>query len=156
MGVWTKVADAQESKFAPLNTREAMRLVAYWKGRRELREQDWRPVLRLVVNEAPERKRITSRLVATDLLLKMIFGEPQTRPNVKPEVQAVVFDYVARSASILDDRKPDSTPPVIPDRILDMTAKRMVEMLKGKRPAKKGLGALGWLVLLALATRKKK
>jgi len=146
-GQWAIRATAQLVKFDKMNTRDALRLIAYWKGRRKTSAQDWRPVL---AREAPERKRITSRLIATDRLLRFIFGETETRPQIKPGVQAAVVDYIERSARILDKDKPDAVPPDIPTRILDLTAARLVRGLETKPPKSKRASGVGFLLLLAL------
>lgn len=154
MGVWGKLAERQTEGVAlvGMSTLKAMRLVAYWKGRRKTSAQDWRPVLSAVVGLAPERKRITSRLIATDLLLNFIFGDTKDRPPVQPVVKRLVLAYVKRSAEILDRDKPDAVPPVISARVLDVAAKRLVGFLKTKTPKSKSKKAsgVGFLLLLAL------
>jgi hypothetical protein len=156
MGVWSELAASQFVKFAEMNTRDAMRLIAYWKDRLPTSDERWRPVLAAVIAKAPERKRITNRLVATDLLLNLIFGETETRPSIAPEVQAAVVDYISDSAKILDRTKPDAVPPVIETRLLDQQSERLAKMLKNDsiKPKTGGVGIL-LLVLLLAASEKR-
>lgn len=153
-GQWAKLATLQLVKFPEMTTRDAMRLVAYWKGRRKTSAIDWRPVLSAVLREAPERKRITSRLIASDRLLKLIFGETKTRPRVKPGVQAAVVDFIERSARILDRDKPDAVPPDIPNRVLDVASQRLARFLETPTPSR-GVNAALLFVLFLLATKGK-
>ena len=154
-GQWAKLATLQLVKFDEMNTRDALRLVAYWKGRRKTSATDWRPVMSAVLREAPERKRITSRLLASDRLLKMIYGTTKTRPRVTAPVQAAVVDYIERSAGILDLDKPDAAPPTIPNRVLDVASQRLARMLETPSPSR-GVNAGLLLVLFLLATAKGK
>ncbi len=157
MGVWAQLAESQarEVKKNGMNTRQAMRLVAYWKGRRKTSAQDWRTVLGTVVGFAPERKRFTSELIAKDLLLNLIFGDTRDRPQVMEIVEKKVLAYIEHSARILDRDKPDAVPPVIPNRVLDVAAKRLVGFLKTKpaRPKKKR-GGIGFLIFLAILAKE--
>jgi len=172
MGVWSNYAAKQlvvkNFRFVPgaaglpggtfvksdrLNTQQAMRLVAYWQSRLPIKNQQWRPVLAAIVREAPERKRwAASKLLATDRLLRLIFGgETHKRPPIEPEVQAAVFSYVTKAAVLMDILKPGAVPPVVPKNILDAQAKRLVDQLETKPTpiGRKGIG-LGLLLLLAV------
>jgi len=147
---WEALAVKQLTRVGDMNSREALRLVVYWQGRLPAENKKWRPVLRAVIFDAPERKRITSRFVATDLALKLIFGETKTRPKVKPNVQVAVVNYIESSAREMQRLKPGAVPPNIPNRILDAQARRLASILVVKpAPARKGIG-LGLLLLLAL------
>ena len=147
MKVWSALAVKQLTKVGDMNTRDALRLVAYWASVLPNTDQTWRPVLSAVLRHAPERKRITSRLIATDRLLKIIFGETKTRPSVLPAVQVAVVDYIGDSAKKMDALKPDGPLITRPNRILDGIAVRLAEQLK--RPAAKSKGAnIGLIVLL--------
>ena len=157
MKVWSELAVKQLTRVGDMHTRDAMRLVAYWASVLPNTDQTWRPVLALVLRHAPERKRITSRLIATDLLLNLVFGETKTRPKVVPAVQIAVVDYVGDSAKKMDALKPDGPLITRPNRILDGIAKRMAEALKTPPPRKKGtnIGLLVLILVLASASRKR-
>lgn len=152
---FSTLAIKQLTQVGDMNTRQALRLIAYWQGRLPIEDQSWRAPLRAALTNAPERKRITSRLVATDLLLNLIFGETKTRPKVKPGVQIGVVDYIEDSARKMDRLKPNEVPPDVPVRILDAQAKRLADQLK-KKPARKGIGVGILLLILVLATSKKR
>ncbi len=141
-----------------MNTRQAFRLVAYWVGRLPNTDQRWRPVVNFIINFAPERKRRAPELLATDLLLKIIFGEVLDRPEVDPRVHALVTNYVMESARIMDRLKPAAVPPKIPNRILDGIAERLAVALKtpAPRPRKTKRTNIGLLVLLALVLASSK
>jgi len=156
MGIWAELAIKQLTRVGDMNSREALRLVMYWQGRLPPENQKWRPVLRAVIFDAPERKRITSRIIATDLALKLIFGETLTRPKVKANVQVAVVDYIEDSAREMDRLKPDSVPPNVPNRILDAQARRLASVIATKPIEKKGLGIGVLILLFVLATSKQK
>lgn len=153
MKVWSALAVKQLTRVGDMNTREAMRLIAYWQGRLPIENQKWRPVLSAVLRHAPERKRITSRLIATDRLLRLIYGETETRPKVLPGVQIAVVDYIGDSAREMDLLKPDAVPKDVPVRILDAQAKRLANQLKTKTKRKSNWG---WLLVIAIAISAKK
>ena len=153
MKVWSALAVKQLTRVGDMNTREAMRLIAYWQGRLPIENQKWRPVLAAVLRHAPERKRIKSRLIATDRLLRMIYGETKTRPKVLPGVQIAVVDYIRDSALEMDRLKPDAVPVDMPVNILDAQAKRLASQLKTKP---RGKANWGWLLVIALAMSAKK
>ncbi len=154
MKVWAALAVKQLTRVGDMNSREALRLIVYWQGRLPIENQKWRPVLRAAIFDAPERKRITSRLVASDRLLKLIYGETLTRPKVKPGVQIGVVDYIRDSAREMDRLKPNAVPPDVPNRILDAQVRRLAGQLVGAKPRKENWG---WLLLLAvLASSKRK
>ncbi len=148
-GVWEELATEQLTRVGEMNSREALRLVTYWKGRLPVENQKWRPVLRAVIFDAPERKRITSRFIATDRLLRLIYGETLTRPKVKANVQVAVVDYIESAAREMQRLKPDAVPPNVPNRILDAQAKRLASQLATKPAPKKGSG-IGFLILIAI------
>ena len=150
------MAVEQLTRVGEMNSRDAVRLVVYWQGRLPPKNKKWRPVLRAVIFDAPERKRITSRLVASDLALKLIFGETLKRPKVKANVQVAVVDYIEASAREMDRLKPDAVPPNVPNRILDAQARRLASTIAAKPIAGKGLGIGVVLLLLFLATSKKR
>jgi len=154
---WSTLAIKQLTKVGDMNTRDALRLIAYWQGRLPIEDLSWRAPLRAALTNAPERKRITSRLIATDRLLEIIFGETKTRPKVKPGVAIGVTDYVEDSARKMDKLKPNAVPPDVPGRILDAQAKRLADQLTTKvPPKKKGIGIGVLLLLVVLATSKKR
>jgi len=156
MKVWSALAVKQLTRVGDMNTRDAMRLIAYWQGRLPIENQKWRKPLEAALRLAPERKRITSRFIATDRLLKIIYGETKTRPRVLPGVQIGVVDYIQDSAIAMDRLKPDAVPPDVPANILDAQAKRLARQLGRPPTKKKGLG-IGWLLLLlAFATEQKR
>jgi len=156
MGVWADLAIAQLTRVREMNSREAVRLVVYWQGRLPPENKKWRPVLRAVIFDAPERKRITSRLIASDLALKLIFGETKTRPRVKANVQVAVVDYIERAAREMDRLKPGAVPPNVPNRILDAQARRLASIIAVRPIEPKGLGIGVLLLLLVLASKKKR
>lgn len=156
MGKWQILAKKQAKDLAPLNTRAALRLVAFWRGRRKTTNEEWRPVVKKILAEAPERKRITSRLIATDLLLNLIFGETETRPEVTAGVNAAVFAYVDKSATLLDRTRPDAPIPELPNVLLDLAVKAMIRDLKRQPFTKKKFGVAALLLLLLFASNKKR
>lgn len=149
MGVWEELAIEQLTRVGEMNSREAVRLVTYWQGRLPAENQKWRPVLRAVIFDAPERKRITSRWIASDLALKLIYGETLTRPKVKANVQVAVVDYIESSAREMQRLKPGAVPPNVPNRILDAQARRLASRIANKPAPRKGSG-IGFLILIAL------
>jgi len=147
---WEALAVKQLTRVGEMNSREAVRLVVYWQGRLPPENKKWRPVLRAVIFDAPERKRITSRFFATDRLLKLIYGETLTRPKVKPNVQVAVVNYIESSAREMQRLKPDAIPPNVPNRILDAQARKLASIIAvAPAPAPKGSG-IGLLILLAI------
>lgn len=156
MGVWAELAIKQLTRIGEMNSRDALRLVTYWQGRLPAANQKWRPVLRAVIFDAPERKRITSRLVATDLALKLIFGETLTRPKVKNNVLVAVVDYMERAAREMDRLKPGAVPPNVPNRILDAQVRRLAGQLKTKPTRKSEWGWLLVIAVLAMSAKKKR
>jgi len=147
MGIWAKLAIKQLTRVGEMNSRDALRLVAYWQGRLPIENQRWRPVLRAVIFDAPERKRITSRFIATDLALKLIFGETLTRPRGKGNVQVAVVDYIERAAREMDRLKPGAAPPNVPNNILDAQIRRLASRV-ANIPARKS--NWGWLLVIAV------
>jgi len=150
MSTWEALAIAQLTRVGDMNSREALRLVTYWQGRLPPENKKWRPVLRAVIFDAPERKRITSRLIATDLALKLIFGETKTRPKVKPNVQVAVVDYIEASAREMQRLKPDAVPPDVPNRILDAQVRKLASIIAVRPAPGKKRSGLGILLLLAV------
>lgn len=148
---FSKLADSQSIKMRPLNTRAALRLVAYWRFLAH-GDESWRPVVRTILAQAPERKRITSRLIASDLLLKMIYGETKTRPPVTAAVAATVFAYTSRIAAMLDASGALKTIPTITTKEKDGMVEKMLTALKV--PAPKAVSAALVLLLLLALSRK--
>ena len=146
---WEALAVKQLTRVGDMDSREALRLVTYWQGRLPPENQKWRPVLRAVIFDAPERKRITSRLIASDRLLKLIYGETLTRPQVTPNVQVAVVNYIESSAREMQRLRPDATPPDVPNRILDAQVRRLARTIAAKPATRKGIG-IGLLLLLAV------
>lgn len=157
MKIWSELAVKQLTRVGDMNTRDAVRLVAYWASVLPNTDQAWRPVLQTVLQHAPERKRRAHRLLATDRFLKLLFGEVKTRPTVLPAVQVMVVDYIGDSAKKMDALSPDGPLISRPNRILDGIAVRMAEGLKGAAPRKKGtnIGLLVLLLVLASSSRKR-
>lgn len=156
MKVWSALAVKQLTRVGDMDTREAMRLIAYWQGRLPIENQEWRLVLSAVLRHAPERKRITSRFIATDRLLRMIYGETKTRPKVKPGVQIAVANYIEDSAREMDALKPDAVPKDVPNRILDAQAKRLASQLKTTPTRKSEWGWLLVIAVIAMSAKKRR
>lgn len=110
---WTKEAEKQigEIQIFGMTTQSALGHIEYWRRERGGSLEICAPLVMKVLEEAPERKRIASKLFATDRLLKLIFGTTKTNPQVNNDVKAEVLDFIRVSARILDQVNPDATAP---------------------------------------------
>lgn len=101
---WLDEAKRQESTFKKLSTRDAFAVVAYWRRERGGPEASsaWVPITAKLLREGPEPERKTSRLIASDRLLNILFGETSNHPAINNDARAEVFDYALQMAREID------------------------------------------------------
>lgn len=172
MGKWGDEAVLQIGQFQRerMNMRNALELIAYWAQERGKRSsaQDWVPLVAKIARDAePASFTAFQKLVKakaplpipfladfTQGIVESIFDVAPNEPAVNRDIKAEVFDFIEKSAKILDKKAPDRR---VPRFIKKELTKKGQELLKStiKIVAKKktsgvGMGAL--LLLLLIVT----